>query len=201
MAHREHALVVRTSHKIGQRRHHALAHLHLPLAAKLAVEVTPRTLGHEHHALGLKIAKEPLAQTVQALVGKARPQVGDSLLGAMQRRGVGVVGLDATRSQEHASARRLLAAQLRERRITPALNNALEVKYRLSMTDQIQIFIHRGVLSLVTNQGAKTPHHNSQNEARRRCRAVLPRRPHTQETPGRQSHGKRPARSRAEAGP
>ena len=62
MAHREHARVVRASHQIGQRRHHALAHLHLPLAAKLAVEVTPWALGHEHHALGLKVAKEPLTQ-------------------------------------------------------------------------------------------------------------------------------------------
>ena len=98
MAHREHALVVRTSHKIGQRRHHALAHLHLALAAKLAIEVAPRALGHEHHALGLKVAKEPLTQAVQALVRQARPQVGDSLLGAMKRGGVGMIGLNAARA-------------------------------------------------------------------------------------------------------
>ena len=85
MAHREHARVVWTLHEVGQRRHHAFAHLHLPLAAKVAVEITPRALGHKHHALGLKVAKEPLAQAVQTLVSKARPQVGDSLLGAVQR--------------------------------------------------------------------------------------------------------------------
>ena len=72
-----------------------------------------------------------------------------------------MIGLNAARTQEHAGARRLVASQLRERRVTPALDNALKVEYRLSMTDQIQILVHRGVLSLVTNQGAKTPHHNS----------------------------------------
>ena len=107
--------MVRTLHKLGQRRHHALAHLHLALAAKLAIEVAPRALGHEHHALGLKVAKEPLAQAVQALVRQARPQVGDSLLGAMERGGIGVVGLNAARTQEHAGARRLVASQLRKR--------------------------------------------------------------------------------------
>ena len=55
-----------------------------------------------------------------------------------------MVGLNAARTQEHAGTRRLVASQLRKRRVTPALNNALEVKYRLSMTDQIQVFIHRG---------------------------------------------------------
>ena len=72
-----------------------------------------------------------------------------------------MIGFDATRTQEHTGAHRLVATKLREWRIAPTLNNALKVEYRLSMTDQIQIFIHRGVLSLVTNQGAKTPHHNS----------------------------------------
>ena len=144
MAHREHARMVRASHKIGQRRHHALTYLHLALTAKLTIKVTPRTLGHQHHALGLKVAKEPLAQAIQTLVGKARPQAGDSLLGAVQRRGVGVIGLNATRTQEHTGTRRLLAAQLRERRIAPSLNNAFKVEYCLSMTDQIQIFVHRG---------------------------------------------------------
>ena len=98
MAYREHARMVRTLHKLDQRRHHALAHLHLALAAKLAIEVAPRALGHKHHALGLKVAKEPLSQTVQALVRQARPQVGDSLLGAMKRGGVGMIGLNATRT-------------------------------------------------------------------------------------------------------
>ena len=54
--------MVRTPHKIGQRRHHARAHLDLALAAKLPIEVAPRALGHKHHALGLKVAKEPLTQ-------------------------------------------------------------------------------------------------------------------------------------------
>ena len=98
MAYREHARMVRTLHKLGQRRHHALAHLDLALAAKLTIEIAPRTLGHEHHALGLKVAKEPLTQAVQALVRQARPQVGDSLLGAMKRRGVGMIGLNAART-------------------------------------------------------------------------------------------------------
>ena len=144
VAHRKDALVVRASHELGQRRHHALTHLHLTLAAKLAIEIAPRALGHEHHALGLKVAKEPLTQAVQALVRQARPQVGDGLFGAVQRRGVGVVGLNAARTQEHAGTRRLIAAQLCERRVTPPLNDTLKVEYRLSMTDQIQIFIHRG---------------------------------------------------------
>ena len=144
MAHRKDALVVRASHEFGQRRHHALAHLDLALAAKLTIEIAPRALGHKHHALGLKVAKEPLAQTVQALVRQARPQVGDGLFGAVQRRGVDVVGLNAACAQKHAGARRLVATQLRKRRVAPALNNALKVEYRLSMTDQIQIFIHRG---------------------------------------------------------
>ena len=90
--------MVRTSHKLGQRRHHALTHLQLALAAKLTIEIAPRALGHKHHALGLKVAKEPLAQTVQALVRQARPQVGDSLLGAMKRGGVGMIGLNAART-------------------------------------------------------------------------------------------------------
>ena len=85
MAHREDARVVRASHEVGQRRYHAFAHLHLPLTAKVAVEIAPRALGHQHHALGLKVAKEPLTQAIQTLVSKARPQVGDSLLGAVQR--------------------------------------------------------------------------------------------------------------------
>ena len=38
----------------------------------------------------------------------------------------------------------LNAAQLRERRVTPTLNNALKVEYCLPMTNQIQVFIHRG---------------------------------------------------------
>ena len=64
VAYREHARMVLSLHKLGQRRHHALAHLHLTLAAKLAIEIAPRALGHQHHALGFKIAKEPLAQAV-----------------------------------------------------------------------------------------------------------------------------------------
>ena len=90
--------MVRTSHKIGYRRRHALAHLHLALAAKLTIEISPRALGHKHHALGLKVAKEPLTQTVQALVRQARPQVGDSLLGAMKCGGVGMIGFNAART-------------------------------------------------------------------------------------------------------
>ena len=157
VAHRKDALVVRASHKIGQRRHHALAHPHLTLTAKLTIKVTPRTLGHQHHALGLKVAKEPLAQAIQTLVGKARPQVGDSLLGAMQRRGVGVIGFNATRAQEHTGTRRLLAAQLRERRIAPPLNDAFKVEYRLPMTDQIQVFNHRGPFIRYQSRSENTP--------------------------------------------
>ena len=37
----------------------------------------------------------------------------------------------------------LNAAQLRERRVTPTLNDALKVEYCLPMTNQIQVFIHR----------------------------------------------------------
>ena len=55
-----------------------------------------------------------------------------------------MIGLNAARTQKHAGARRLVATQLCERRVAPALNNALEVKYRLPVTDQIQVFIHRG---------------------------------------------------------
>ena len=68
------------------------------LAAKLTIEISPRALGHKHHALGLKVAKEPLTQTVQALVRQARPQVGDSLLGAMKCGGVGMIGFNAART-------------------------------------------------------------------------------------------------------
>ena len=149
--------MVRALHKLGQRRHHALANLHLALAAKLAIEIAPRALGHEHHALGLKVAEEPLAQAVQTLIRQARPQAGDGLFGAMQRGGVGVIGLDTARTQKHAGARRLIAAKLRERRVTPALNDALEVKYRLSMTNQIQVFIHRGSLRSLPIKERKRP--------------------------------------------
>ena len=55
-----------------------------------------------------------------------------------------MIGLNAACAQKHTGARRLIAAQLRERRVTPPLNDTLKVEYRLSMTDQIQIFIHRG---------------------------------------------------------
>ena len=55
-----------------------------------------------------------------------------------------MIGLNATRTYKHAGARRLVATQLRKRRVTPPLNDTLKVEYRLSMTDQIQIFIHRG---------------------------------------------------------
>ena len=61
-----------------------------------------------------------------------------------------MIGLNAARTQEHAGTRRLVASQLRKRRVTPALNNALEVKYRLSMTDQIQVFHSQVSLSSKT---------------------------------------------------
>ena len=68
-----------------------------------------------------------------------------------------MIGLNAARTQEHAGTRRLVASQLRKRRVTPALNNALEVKYRLAMTDQIQVFIHRGSFRLLPIQERKRP--------------------------------------------
>ena len=68
-----------------------------------------------------------------------------------------MIGLNAARAQKHAGARRLVTAQLRERRVAPALNNAFEVKYRLSMTGQIQVFIHRGSFRLLPTQERKRP--------------------------------------------
>ena len=68
-----------------------------------------------------------------------------------------MVRFDTARTQEHAGTRCLVASQLRKRRVTPALNNALEVKYRLSMTDQIQVFIHRGSFRLLPTQERKRP--------------------------------------------
>lgn len=55
-----------------------------------------------------------------------------------------MIGLNAACAQKHTGARRLIAAQLRERRVTPTLNDALKVEYCLPMTNQIQVFIHRG---------------------------------------------------------
>ena len=68
-----------------------------------------------------------------------------------------MVRLDTARTQKHTGARRLVAAKLRKRRVAPALNDALEVKYRLPMTDQIQVFIHRGSFRLLPIQERKRP--------------------------------------------